>query len=456
MKKIEGDQVSSRPVLAAGGITMIGYGLGQFSRLAANLVLTRLLVPEMFGVMALVGTLIAAFTMLSDTGVRQYIYWSKEGISPKVLNAAWTIKIVRGVIISLLMMALAPGLYFFVHFVGVSENSTYAHPMLPYVIAAMAFCPLIAGFESTKKFELNRRLAVGMLAIQNLACQTVGLTLTIFLAWWYQSIWALVAGNILTILMTTISTHVFLPGHRNSFSWDKKQFREIFSFSRWILLSSILGFLAMHSDWLWLGALISAEQLGIYSIGKSLAFFAFALTKRLSNSVVLPELSNVAREDPGNFSKSYYSMRKFIDIPIYFGAGLLYMSGPAIIEFLYDARYIEAGVVLRILSLILLGTGFGLAIECLVALGQVKRRAIITGITAVSLNITIPCFYLLYGFNGVLYAMVISQFVPVVLLIYSMWKNGQLNLLREVIFLPLFVLGLGGGVLFSDLLGRMA
>ena len=94
----------------------------------------------------------------------------------------------------------------------------------------------------------------------------------------------------------------------------------------------------------------------------------------------------------------------------------------------------------------------GVQIATVDALGQVKRRAVITGITAVSINITIPAFFLVFGFDGVLYAMVVSQFVPVVLLIYLMWKNDVLIPLREVIFLPLFALGLAAGVLFRDML----
>ena len=107
------------------------------------------------------------------------------------------------------------------------------------------------------------------------------------------------------------------------------------------------------------------------------------------------------------------------------------------------------------LSLILLGTGYMLAVECLVALGQVKLRAAITGVTAVSLNLTIPVFFILLGFDGVLYAMVASQFIPVILLFYIMWKNNVLNPVREIIFLPMFGLGLLAGMLLSNYLSSI-
>jgi O-antigen/teichoic acid export membrane protein len=444
---------NKRPVLAAGSITIFSFAFSQFVRLGANLVLTRLLVPEMFGVMAIVSILITGLSMISDTGIRQYVFWSKDGVKPNVLNTAWMMQIGRGFIIFIFMLLVSFGFYYANLMGWLGNSSTYSHPSLPYVLAAMAIGPLITGFESTKRFELNRRLVMGRLAIMDLSCQMVGLILMILLAVWYKNIWALVAGNILTIGTRAIATHIFLVGHKNSFVWDHDAFQKIFSFSKWILASSILGYLVVNADWLWLGALISAEKLGVYSIGKNLAFVAYKLVQRLSVSVLLPELNNITREDRHSLSVSYYKMRMFIDIPVFVLAGTLFMSSQVIVDFLYDERYRDAGLVLQLLSLLLLGTGYMLANECLIALGQVKRRAIITGVTAVALNIAIPTSYYFFGYTGALYSIVICPLVPIFLLFYYMWENELLNPIRELIFLPMFVVGLGIGWIFNEILG---
>jgi hypothetical protein len=50
---------------------MFGYGLNQAARLAGNIILTRLLLPEAFGLMVIVQTVITGVTMVSDLGIEQ-------------------------------------------------------------------------------------------------------------------------------------------------------------------------------------------------------------------------------------------------------------------------------------------------------------------------------------------------------------------------------------------------
>src|SRR5262245_18372468 len=60
-------------------------------RLGSNLVLTRLLLPEMFGVMALVNIFIQGLQMFSDVGIGPAIIQNRRGDDPSFLNTAWTI-----------------------------------------------------------------------------------------------------------------------------------------------------------------------------------------------------------------------------------------------------------------------------------------------------------------------------------------------------------------------------
>src|ERR1017187_5882027 len=94
------DQLSLRQrVLNAGTWRLAGYAIGQTIRFGSNLLMTRLLVPEMFGVMAIASLFIAALAMFSDLGVKQSIIQSKRGADPTFLNTAWIIQILRGVVL---------------------------------------------------------------------------------------------------------------------------------------------------------------------------------------------------------------------------------------------------------------------------------------------------------------------------------------------------------------------
>src|SRR6516162_3623745 len=82
--------------LRAGGWTIVGYGIAQVIRLGSNLIMTRLLVPEMFGVMAIATMVTVILTLLSDIGLQVNIVQSRPGDDPSFLDTAWVVSIVRG------------------------------------------------------------------------------------------------------------------------------------------------------------------------------------------------------------------------------------------------------------------------------------------------------------------------------------------------------------------------
>src|SRR5262245_13235865 len=86
-------------VLAAGIWSFSGYGVSLAIRLVSNLIMTRLLAPEMFGVMAIASTVIVGLSMFSDLGLRQNIVQSRRGHEPVYLNTVWAIQIIRGIAI---------------------------------------------------------------------------------------------------------------------------------------------------------------------------------------------------------------------------------------------------------------------------------------------------------------------------------------------------------------------
>ena len=75
---------------------MGGYGMSQALRMGCNLILTRLLFPEAFGLMTLVNTVLIGLGMFSDVGTNQSVIQNERGEDPAFLNTAWTIHIIRG------------------------------------------------------------------------------------------------------------------------------------------------------------------------------------------------------------------------------------------------------------------------------------------------------------------------------------------------------------------------
>ena len=76
--------------------TFLGYGLSQLLRLAAHMLLARLLFPEAFGLMAIVNVFVHALQMFADLGITTSIVQSARGEDRAFLDTAWTLQILRG------------------------------------------------------------------------------------------------------------------------------------------------------------------------------------------------------------------------------------------------------------------------------------------------------------------------------------------------------------------------
>ena len=104
MSELNGSVPAGRSLFAralrGSAFTAGSYALTQVMRLGSNLILTRLLAPDAFGVMALVSVVLVGMVMFSDVGVSASIAQNKRGDDPDFLNTAFTIHAEGSVLVS--------------------------------------------------------------------------------------------------------------------------------------------------------------------------------------------------------------------------------------------------------------------------------------------------------------------------------------------------------------------
>jgi O-antigen/teichoic acid export membrane protein len=439
-------------VLHAGGWTVAGFGLSQAIRFGANLVMTRLLVPEMFGVMAIATMVMYALALFSDLGLRLSIVQSKRGGEAAFLNTAWAVQIVRGMVIWIAALALGALLVTLQRTGGIPPDSVYAHPSLPPVVVILSLCAVIAGFESTKLCEASRSLTLGRITQIDIASQIAGVFCMIAWAAIDRSIWALVAGGLCAAAARTLLSHAWLPGTANRWQWESAAFREIIGLGKWIFASSILGFFVNSADRLVLGALTSAAVLGVYVI----AFLIFSSVElvfaRIVSEVAFPALSEVARERPADLRSSYYQFHLAVGLPACVAAGVLMISGEPLIAALYDARYAQAGWMLEVLALALVTIPFRVATQCFFVLGEPKVMAQIGVIRLAALGLLTPAGFHFFGLAGALWAIVLSYFAWLPTTIAFVIRHGLFDARRELPLPAAVLLGMTLGTILNHVL----
>ena len=320
-----------------------GYGGSQVIRLASNLILTRLLFPEAFGLMAIILVFMMGLAMFSDIGVSPAIQQSKRGDDPDFLDTAWTIQVCRGVMLWLATCALAGPISWF-----------YAEPMLMQMIPVAGLSLLVTGLNPTRVHTAGRHLQIGRLTILEMVSQVIGVIVMVALAWQFRSVWALLAGMLLTSVAKLLLTLFLLEGHRNRFRWEASAGKDLIHFGKWIFFSTICGFLVNQGDRAILGKYLTTDLLGIYSIGYFLASFPL----QLGNTVVFRVLIPLYREKPPAASRSNFlrlrKMRFLVTGGLMFLTLLMAWAGPGLVNFLYDPRYVAAGGIAVLISFIVM------------------------------------------------------------------------------------------------------
>lgn len=432
--------------------TIFAFGSSQVLRLFSNLILTRLLLPEMFGLMALVTVVRVGVYMCSEIGLKVNIIRHENGQDPEVLNTAWTMQVIRGGILWGVICLIAWGLTYSNELGLVLEGTLYSDSQLPMLLVVTGFVAVITGFESTKVWLLQRHMTLGRLTILDLATQFIGLIVMVAWAWFYESVWALVAGSLISALLRTLFSHFFLVGEGNYFCWNKKIVIEFLHFGKWLFLSAIITFFALNGDRVILGGLLTAEQLGFYSIAYFLATSAKELIEKLTTNVWYPLLSLTNRENKAALIDVYYSIRAKLDIMVYFLVGLLFVTAPLIIDVLYDDRYQQAGWMLQALTITIIGSNFRLGSTLLLSMGNPKVGTVAVAVRAVALLLMIPYGYEGYGLEGAVSAIAVNPLfeIPVILWFFS--AKRMVSWWREIVFIPMAGVGYFIGSLFLKLL----
>ncbi|MEJ1355176.1 MAG: oligosaccharide flippase family protein [Candidatus Sedimenticola sp. (ex Thyasira tokunagai)] len=432
-----------------------GHAASQLIRLSGNMVMTRVLVPEAFGVMAIANTILFGVILFTEFGIKQNIIQSEHGNKEIFLNTAWTLQILRGFIIWSFVVLIGIGIYVAKQHFTIPSDSVYADPVLPYVIAVLAFSFLIGGFESTNTALHSRDINLLPVIKLELTGQIVSLAVMVSAGLAFKSIWALVSGALVLSLYKTFFSHFLLDGPKNRFQLDSNSVREIINFGIWMLIGSILVFIATNGDKLILSGYFDANLMGQYAIALLVLNALKDAVVKTASSVIMPALSEIARGNKKKLKEVFYKSRFPIDIGTSFIAGMLFFSGGELMALLFDDRYQFSGVIIEIIGLSLIFERFSIANQCIIAIGKPRSLIPVVLTRVIILLIGIPYSISLFGEVGALWVVACGRIVtiPVLFIImyrYKIFSIGK-ELNRALLSAVFFFLSYGVHVLISKI-----
>lgn len=414
--------------------------------------MTRLLVPEMFGLMAIVNVLIFGLVMITDLGLKQNIVQSKRSHEEVFLNTVWTFQVLRGLFVWAISVLVSIGIYIAQHFDWVAANTVYAEKLLVWIVPISTLSIVISSFEPTWTSLANRSLQQAKLIKIEIFSQVMGVVIMLLLAWQSKSIWSLVIGSLATSATHLLIVSFIVDEKKNRFQLEKSALNEIYHFGKWVFFSSIVGFLINNGDRLLLGGFISTSELGVYSIAAFMVGAVSVVISKLLGNVAYPAISETIRDKPYNLRRVYYRFRMPFDAVVLFLVGFLWLSGQTIIHLLYDARYQNAGWMLNVLGLSLLGLRYNVTDQCYMALGNPKIMTIMIIVRTIAMYVLVPIAFKFFGIQGAIWAIVFSNISGFPLSIYYKKLYDLIDFKKELITLPMILVGLLCGFIFNKII----
>ena len=413
---------TQRKAQREGKWALLGFGGGQVLRLGSNLILTRMLAPEAFGVFLIVRFVLMAIGQFSDVGVAASIIQSKRD-DDRFLNTAWSVQVVRGFALSAIAAAVAwPAAVFF------------EMPELFGIVPFAGLVGVIGGFNSTRLLTLNRKLEIKRLTMLDFASQVLGTGATLVWAFLHPTVWALAAGGVVAGLGKAVLSHTSIPGLRNRWHWDRDAAKDLFRFGKWVFLSTLLGFTATQADRVVFGRLFPTAELGVYAIAGLIAFTPQQVFRHLVLSVTFPLYSQTYR-DGGDLPAVYEAGRRRVLLLGGVVCSLMLGGGPTIIDFLYPDEYAAAGWMVQLLAVATWFNTLEVTVEAAtLARGDSRTVAVTNGIKIALMAGMIAIGFVLFGVPGAIAGFAFSEVPRWLMLTVSAARAGLRGFGQELAF----------------------
>lgn len=307
-------------------------------RLFGNLIITRILAPEAFGVIGVITSITFFLTMLTDMGFRPFVVRARESDNPEFLDVIWTIRLGRSVLLTVLM------------FVGAGALAqAFDKPELQIPIAAASFLFLLEGIHSLAFFTAERARRIAYTSLLGLGAFVFQTIVAIIAAALMKSFWAIILSMYAGSAFRVFLSYAAFKNSRRRFRFSREVSTELWRFSRYIIASGVIAILLRQADKLFLARMIPLEVFGLYMLASNMARSPTQLVGEYANRILMPHYAEAYREKPETLGALYYDSRRRLTLFLAFVIGGGIGGGELIFRILFDDRYLGAGLYFSLL-----------------------------------------------------------------------------------------------------------
>jgi len=406
-------------------------------KLGSSVILTRILYPEAYGVIAALSSIVFAIEMFSDLGILALMIRHEKGDDPTYINTMWTVRLIRGCTNCVILFTIAPWV-----------ASLYDAPMLVYALRVFSIWFVLHGLESISFTLAVRHKKVYIVSYTDLVCSVTTSVFVIFFSMYAHDYRGILYGMVLNRLMMTVASYFFFKPQRAAFQFDKQARKDLFQFSKHIVPSSMIAFFLSQFDRIIFLKLFDLHLFGLYGLASNVSQPVISLIEKISRFVLYPRCAHDFRADRETSHIKYYKNNLKIFAIILALPAIIGGASDLIVQILFDSRYAYAGTILQafMIRAILISLASP-AEDLLVAAG--KTHVVLVG-NILRISWVVPgCLigFYFFAFPGFLYAAALETLPALVYLIARQKMSKMLifkfELLKIAFAVCVFVLSLG-------------
>jgi O-antigen/teichoic acid export membrane protein len=388
----EGEAIAAKgltgTVVRGSALAGIGYALSQILTLATYLVLARLVSPTEFGLFTAGLVMVGLARLYTESGMLAAVVYWRDRLE-EAAATAFVATFVAGVLIGLLMLALAPAIGWFFHDSTVTGIAAAAAGL-----ALLRTIAIVPDALLQRQFSFLRRMVVEPGSV--LAFGVVGIVLTAN----GLGVWGLVIAQYASFLVAALLSWGLISWRPQLRLASFAMWRELISYGRHTIAAATVIRVGEEIPVLILGRFTGAAALGQLRYGRRIASLPLAMIMAAASYVLFPAFARIATERE-RFQASVLRALRWMAILAVGGGLIMIPLGKPLTSLAFGDVWAQAGEAVMALGVYTAARGISsLIVEALKAHG---RPEIVTRMNAIELVVgTIAMLALLpFGLVGV-------------------------------------------------------
>jgi PST family polysaccharide transporter len=315
-------RTASRGAYAVGLQQILRVGL----QILSAVVLSRLLLPEDFGVYAMVTPIATFVGLFQDMGLQQAVIQRKD-ITPELINRLYWLNFSATVVIAILLVCISPLVAWFYH-----DNR-----VIP-LTAALAVPVVLGGIVYQHHAVMQRNLRFPELAVMDSCCALAQFITVVLVAWLWHTYWAFWLSGVVSVLLFGL-----MASRRSGWRPGRPTLRGdtggMLRFGAHLTGANIVGYFARNLDNVLIGHSWGPTQLGFYDRAYKLLLFPMYSINGPLISIMMPVLSRLQGE-PERMRKAYYRFVGLVNFLIMPGVALAFAAPVELITLLLGPKWL--------------------------------------------------------------------------------------------------------------------